>query len=411
MEFLPSRQFIAVVLWLLPTLTSATALTEEISLQAGLNQADFVRLLDSRMNLARGTLEQQKTWVNPVLALSREELGDETETSLWLQQTIDFSGQRKLNSEAAKTGLNIAEAHNQQQRMQRTASIRQHFYQLLFEQQQQRLLNHWVAKFSTVEATMKKREAAGDVSGYDRLRISREKVDLLSRQRQSVMQYEANWQQLRGVIGLQNSQQFDTVEGQLMPTQLPSFAAVEKTAADKRIVQSPALLQQQHQLEASRLTARAVARSRFPEMTVGIGIKKLDTPEFSDSGLMLSAAIPLALFDRKQGARQQSTAAAAQLESEYQLALQQYQLRLHALWNKSVQLRDNAMAFSQQSVAISNQLVAIAETSYQMNEVGVLELIDAYRSTLEAEISALKLALEARMSRIALDEITAGVYQ
>lgn len=411
MEFLSFRQFSAVVLWLLPALASATALTEQLSLKIGLNQADFIRLLDSRMGVARGDLLDRQTWVNPVLALSREELGDETETSLWLQQTIDFSGQRGLNSEAAKVGLEIAEAHNQQHRLQRTASIRQHFYQLLFEQQQQQLLNHWADKFARVEAAMKKREAAGDVSGYDRLRISREKIDVLSMQRQSAMRYETNWQQLRGITGLQNSQQFTTVEGQLMPAQLPPFAVLEKTAVNNKAVQSPALLQQQRQLEASRLTARAIARSRMLEVTIGVGIKKLDTPELSDSGLMLSAAIPLALFDRKQGARLQRTATVTQIESEYRLALQQYQSQLRSLWYRSVQLRDNARLFSQQSVAASKQLVAIAETSYQMNEVGVLELIDAYRSTLEAEIAALKLALEARLSRIALDEMTAGAYQ
>lgn len=398
------------IVWLLPALSSAASLTEDVSLQLGLNQSDFVRLLDSRMDAAEGKLVARQTWVNPVFELSREEVGNETETSLWLQQELDLSGQRRLNREAAEAGLGVAEAHNQLQQVQRTARIRQHFYQLLFRQQQQQLFSHWVAKFSTVEASMKQREAAGDVSGYDRLRISREKVGVLSRQRQSASQYEENWQQLRGIIGQQNSAQFDSVEGQLMPTALPPLDETQQNTTQAHSL-SPALLQQQRQLEASRLTVAALARSHIPPLTVGVGLKNVDASGVSDSGLMLSASIPLPLFDRKQGVRQQSAAELVQASSEYQLAIQQSQSQLRALWRKAVLLRDNAILFSQQSVATSNQLVSIAETSYQANEVGVLELIDAYRSTLEAEITALELALQARLTRIKLDEITAGIYQ
>ncbi len=251
---------------------------------------------------------------------------------------------------------------------------------------------------------MQKREAAGDVSGYDRLRISRERVAMLSRQRRSTAQHEADWQRLLGIIGLTDSREFDAVEGQLIPPELQPFPAVESFA------QSAALLQQQRQAEVSRLTARAVARSRIPEITLGLGVKSIDTPQGSDSGLMLSASIPLPLFDRKQGGRQQATAEAIRAESEYQLALRQVQARVRALWHKASLLRANARLFSEQSMAASYELVALAETSYHANEIGVLELIDAYRSALEAEITALELALESRLISIELDEMTAGVY-
>ncbi|MBL3528529.1 MAG: TolC family protein [gamma proteobacterium endosymbiont of Lamellibrachia anaximandri] len=406
MDFLRIRPFVGLILWMLSALANAASLTEDYSLQLGLNQADFIRLLDSRVDAAQGNLLDRQTWVNPVLELSREVAGDETEINLWLHQKLDLSGQRHLNRDAAQVGLGVAEAHNQVQRIQRGAEIRQHFYQLLFQQRQQQLFSHWLTKFSEMEAVMEKREAVGDVSGYDRRRISRERVAILSQQRQSAAQHAAGWQQLRGIIGLENSRGFDTVEGQLIPAELRSLSSVKESFAHP-----PTLLQQQRQAEASRLTARAIARSHIPEITVGLGVKSIDAPGVSDSGLMLSASIPLPLFDRKQGARQQAAAEATQAESEYQLALLRTGTRVRALWHKAGLLRANARLFSEQSVAASYELVRIAETSYHANEIGVLELIDAYRSALEAETTALKLALEARLIRIELDEITAGVYQ
>ncbi len=253
---------------------------------------------------------------------------------------------------------------------------------------------------------MDKREAAGDLSGYDRRRISRERVAIVSRQRRSAAQLEAAWQQLLGMIDPDKSRELDTVKGQLIPVALQPLSSLLE-----RLAQHPRLLQRKRQAEASRLTARAVTRSRIPEITVGLGHKRIDTSNGSDSGLMLSASLPLPLFDRKQGPRQQAHAEARQAESEYQLMMQKAQANVRALWHKTAQLRNNARLFSEQSLAASYELVRIAESAYHANEIGVLELIDAYRSALEAETTALQLALEARLVRIELDEITQGVMQ
>jgi cobalt-zinc-cadmium efflux system outer membrane protein len=397
---------LSLIALVLPVLTTAKPLTEPLSLQLGLNQQAFIQLLDSRMDVAQGKLVAKKTWVNPEFHLSREEVGKETETGVWLYQRLDLSGQRRLNHDAARMGLDVTEANNEVQRIQRGAEIRRYFYQVLFQQKQQRLFSHWIAKFSRVERAMERREAAGDVSGYDRRRISREKVAILSQQRQSTAQHEAMWQQLQGIISPERSLAFDSVEGQLIPAELQSLPTMLE-----RLVQHPRLVQRQRQAEASRLTARAVARSTIPEVTVGLGYKRVDALNGSDSGLMLSASLPLPLFDRKQGARQQTAAEARRAESEYQLMMQKTRANVRALWHKADQLRDNARLFSEQSVAVSYELVHIAESSYHANEIGVLALIDAYHSVLEAEITALQLALEARLVHIELDEMTEGVSQ
>lgn len=390
----------------LPVISAAEQLTESISLQLGLNQQDFIQLLNSRVDAAQGNLVTKQTWLNPEFQLSHEEAGDETEISMWLYQRLDLSGHRRLNSDAARMELGVAQANNEAQRIQRGAEIRQHLYQVLFQQEQQQTFSHWVVKFTEVEAIMKKREAAGDVSGYDRRRISREKVAILSRKRQSAAQFEATWQYLLGMIDPENSRTFNTVTGQLIPEELRPLSSLLESLA-----RQPRLLQQERQAEASRLTARAVTHSRIPDVTIGVGHKRVHTSDGTDSGLMLSASIPLPLFDQKQGARQQASAKARQAESEYQLVLQQTRAKIRALWHKANQLRNNAQLFSEQSVAASYELVRIAEASYHANEIGVLELIDAYYSALEAETTALQLALEARLIRIDLDEMTEGVIQ
>lgn len=396
--------WLGLVALVLPALAMAEPLTEAVSLRLGLDQEDFVQILESRAESARGRLVSTRTWSNPEIELAREQTDDETETGIWLRQALDLSGRRRLMGDAAGKDLGVVQASNQTRRIQRAETIRRYFYRVLYQQQKQEIITRWVAKFSDVETAMKKRERAGDVSGYDRLRINREKVALLALQRQGKAEHGADWQRLLGVVDPQNSRTFDTVEGSLETTQLRPLSQLLE-----RLVQHPALVLLRHHAESSRLTARAVARSRIPDITLGVGQKIVDGPDGDTSGLMLSVSVPVPVFDRNQGEHRRANAEAIEAQSEYQMSLRQAQADVRALWQKATRLRDNVRLFSQQGVTASTELVTIAEALYDANEIGVLELIDAYRNAQEAETTALKLALEARLVRIELDVITEGV--
>ena len=177
----------------LPGMCIAEPLTEAQSLQLGLNQPDFVTVLESRVEAAQGALLTTKTWANPEFEFTREKLGEETEINAWLRQRFDVSGRRGFSRDAAQAHIEETRADNNNQRVNRATDIRQHFYQALYFQQQQQLLSRWVEKFTTVEAAMRKREEAGDVSGYDRRRISREKISVLARERHNQASYQAAW--------------------------------------------------------------------------------------------------------------------------------------------------------------------------------------------------------------------------
>ena len=57
-------------------------------------------------------------------------------------------------------------------------------------------------------------------------------------------------------------------------------------------------------------------------------------------------------------------------------------------------------AFRQTS---GDELVQIAETAYREGEVGILELLDAYRTASRARARAIELRLSARLAQIALE--------
>jgi cobalt-zinc-cadmium efflux system outer membrane protein len=85
--------------------------------------------------------------------------------------------------------------------------------------------------------------------------------------------------------------------------------------------------------------------------------------------------------------------------------LAQAQGELRGFWRQATRLRQAAVTFADQSPPASEDLVRIAETAYRGGEIGILELLDAYRSRLEAHTESLELQMKARRARIELDTL------
>ena len=79
---------------------------------------------------------------------------------------------------------------------------------------------------------------------------------------------------------------------------------------------------------------------------------------------------------------------------------------LRGLYRQAEGLRATAIDYRSRAVAASPELLRIAETAYQGGESSLLELLDAYRGTLETETTALELEKRARDARIEYDLLT-----
>jgi cobalt-zinc-cadmium efflux system outer membrane protein len=138
-------------------------------------------------------------------------------------------------------------------------------------------------------------------------------------------------------------------------------------------------------------------------VTVGAGVKRIEEPGHSDSGLLVTLSAPIPLFDRGQAAGQRASAQARATQGEYQLALTRAEGEVRGAWRQAKSLREAALRFADASLPASRELARIAEAAYRGGETRILELLDAYRSRVEAETDALELQLKARRARIELE--------
>lgn len=376
---------------------SALALSEAEALRLGLARPEFADLQRARVEAATGETVAVATWSNPTLSLSRERIGGERERSWQISQPLDLSGRRGLREAAAEHRLHASKADNAARRATLAAELRSAFHDSLRRQEGVRAIADWAGRFAAIDDIVDKLARAGEVAGYDRRRLARERLSAEARLAEARADLERSRARLSALVGRELG---DDLQGRLLPEPPPPLPALQA-----KLAQRPEFAALTARAEAAQAD-NAAAQRQFPELSVGIGGKRIEDGPGRNNGNLLTLSFALPLFDRQQAADRRSAAEALATRAELSLARQQAEGELTGLHRQSAQLIAAATRYRNEAVAPSADLVRIAETAYRAGESGVLELLDAYKGALDAELTALDLEAKARGARIELDQLT-----
>ncbi|OYW64245.1 MAG: hypothetical protein B7Z32_09155 [Hydrogenophilales bacterium 12-64-13] len=292
-------------------------------------------------------------------------------------------------------------AGNAARMIELAADIRRSFHDALYRQASIQATEAWMQRFTRIQGMVDKLARAGEASGYDQRRLARERQTAEARLAAERAEQDRILARLAALTGAPAA---SPLAGELLPSApLP----VETVLA--RLDQRPDLQALSRRAQAADLDGRAARRGGIPDVTVGVGPKFVDDGSTRDSGLALSLSVPLPVFDRQQAQQQRAAAEALQARAEYQLAKRRAEGELRGLYRQTESLRATAIDYRQQAMAASPELLRIAEAAYQGGESSLLELLDAYRGTLETETTALELEKRARDARIEYELLSGSV--
>lgn len=382
--------------------TAGPLLTESEAL--ALSDASYLRLLEGRAALAVSERDQVGLRPNPELELERDSasgLSDPTETTLFLAQTIDSSGRRDLNRQAAGVRLRAARLDLRSQRLERALQVRREFFSTLYVQQRRRVLAQWDGRIGSAEQVVRQRAEAGEASRYELRRLAHERALASTEQEQAAGEWMQSWETLLALVGAVDGPPYEAVTGCLLPDPPPPLEQLRG-----RLVERPDLQALRERQQAARLARRAGERARVPDVTLGVGAKRVEDDVADDWELVLGLGVPLPLFDRGQVTVARADAQAQVSGEEYRLSLDRAQGALRGLWLKAARFQMTAERLEETLVTEAIQLAEVASAAYEGGEVGILELLDAYRTVMETSLRALSLAFEARLAMIELDRVS-----
>lgn len=404
------RHLFCVFLAALPLLAAAqpSSLTESEAVRRGLARTEVADLDSAMLGAAEADALAARVLPNPTLAYGQDKGRGSSlskEESWLLAQSFDISGRRGLRQEAAEVRVEAVHAGNKLRRGEWAAEIRRRFHEALLHQETVRATQTWTERFARIEGLVEKLSRAGEASGYDRRRLSRERQSADARLQTAHGELERAKERLAALMGT-GGQATGQLAGELLPD--PPSAATDLAAV---VDQRPDLQALARRAEAADLEGRAAARGWIPDVTLGIGPRQTDNGITRENATVMSLAIPLPVFDRQQAGQRRAAAEAMQARSAYGLARSRAEGEFRGLQRQLERLTAAARSYRAKAVADTPELLRIAEAAYRGGESSLLELLDAYRGALDTEITALELEWKARQARIEYELLTGTVTQ
>lgn len=380
-------------------------LTEADVVARVLRRAPLADVIEGEVDIEEGRGRAVGAYPNPQLSYLREQtfgtLGTR-EDYLSLSQTIDLGNRRGLHGDAGATRARAARAEGDSTRLAAAAEARLRFYDVVYRQGRVSALEAWLARIDEAVAIVRRRESRGDAATYDRRRLERERevaTGKLETERAGLERARARLAALLGV----GADGAPAVSGAVLPANDPPSLPDLRASSGRR----PDLRALDLRIDAAALDRTAASRWWLPDLRLEGGWKGVDMGvQGRVDGFMFGASLVTPIWDRSAGIARIANGEARAARGRRDLLVTQLDGELSGARAEAVRLRRAAVSFRERAEAASGDLVRIAGAGYEGGELGLLELLDAYRGAADDALTSLEMDRAARRARIELDRLT-----
>lgn len=374
------------------------ALTEAEALARLEPEGPQIRAVRAAVDIARADQLAAGRWPNPRITFNRESVTGISENMLFVAQPLPVSGRRGLDVSAAAARVAASRDRADDATRRLRADLRLAFAQAWLAQTREHELARATDEVQRLAEVLARREAAGDAAGYDRLRAEREALDLEAERALAATDLARAQAALVGLFASPvDPTAVQAIRGEGHGTAVPPLDLLLAKADASR----GELLALAQDAEAADFAARSAARRRVPEPELVVGSKS-STALGGDVGTVVAMQVTIPLFDRGRPEQALARAQATQAEARAQAFRLALQADVAALRAAVVERRD-ALERYRSVAAASDEVERIARISYDAGELGILQLLDAYRTAAEARIREAVLDASAWEAEIELE--------
>ena len=379
--------------------SGSTPLTLERALELAIAHSPGVSAARHELDATSGATQQAGALRNPELSASMEDTRRATRaTTATIDVTLEFGGKRAARLAVADRARDIAQAELGTAQAQLRASVIAAFFSTLVAQERFKLAANSAELAGRGADAVARRVAAGKVSPVDetRARVDQANAQLEAAEAQAELQ--GSRQSLAALWG-DSDPAFAEVLGDTaaVPTREPF-----PTLAQQLDV-SPTLLA--IRLEAERRRALIVVEhsKATPDITVSFGAKR--DAEIGRTQAVIGFSIPLPLFDRNQGSIYEAGKRAQRANDEYQLARARALTELQQAASQLAVARTSLQVLQMTVLPAAQRAHDAATHGFEAGKFGLLDVLDAQRSLLQARTRYLNTLSTAYQAATAIDRL------
>jgi outer membrane protein, heavy metal efflux system len=378
-----------------------SSLTEAQALAQLTPENPRVRAINAPIEVARADVLAAGRWPNPRGTYNRESVAGVTEHITTVGQVFPITGRRPLEVSAATAMVDVASGRAGDQLRRLRTDLRLAFAELVAAQNRERELTATRDRLQELAGVLGKREAAGDAAGFDRLRAEREVLEADVERAGAAVDRARAQAMLGGFFASAGSSRITAVAGDAARTMLPPVDELMARAEETR-GEISAL---RREIDAATFAERAAGRRVIPEPEIVAGTKSSNVGS-GDVGGVVAVHVAIPLFDR--GRPEQTLARARRSQAEVQLDALRVVLRsqISAWRNVVIERREAADRYRAAALKTALELERIAQVSYDAGERGILDLLDAFRSSASARVRQSALDFAIRQAELELEFVS-----
>jgi cobalt-zinc-cadmium efflux system outer membrane protein len=363
------------------------------------------RELRARVALTEADARIRSVYTNPMVSYSREGAG--YNAFFEASQVLPLSGRVGYLRQAADAAVTVADLNRKASLWSLQSDLRIVFFRMVTAQERAGILSARIREVEELVNILRRREKEGETSRYDTLRAEHEVTELRADLTTIWSFIALSAARLEGF--LPEGTQIKEVRGALrIPSETPGVEDLVRRALSARADYRA----EQRSRNRYQIEEQAARRLRIPEPVVSTGVKRADVvsgvgpnpfSNVTQTGLAFSISVPLPILNsghyeiaRYQAEQEQASARLAllarQIRTEVEGALAALKMR-----------REAQATYEREMESASAELTRITQIAYQEGEVGILELLDAYRVNGVANLRRLDLEASVKEAFIELE--------
>lgn len=372
---------------------------------------------ESELRAREGRMLQAGVRPNPELSGTSENLGGDVvktggvQSTLQVGQRLELGGDRAARTAAATAARDLARWDVESRRIEVIGRATRAFVNLLAAQRRVVLADETVRLAEEVGRTVKARVEAGKVSPIEETRadvaLATERIE----RNRAGADLTAARSRLAVTWGATRAR-FERVTGDLdaMPA-VPSLDAV--TARAER---NPELRRWGTEIAEREALLRVERARAVPDVTVGGGYRHF---ELGGGAAVVTASIPLPLFDRNRGAQIEARERIARAQDERRAATVRLRQFVEEAHTSVVRAAGEVRDLNEQVIPSAESVYAAVAEGYRLGKFGYMEVLDARRTlaAVRAQLARAQADLHAafadlqRLTATPTNDITMGEQQ